>query len=223
MKHCDICGVDVDTEKEICPLCYNRLEEKSPKVTAEFFQTKKAEKKKSAKKIVAKIFLIISLFVVCTCVYINVKTQTVAWSLVVGLSVLYVWVLVAHTIMSRDTPFKKVLYQIVSIVALLLATNKVFSSNEWLTNYTFPSLAILVTIILTFYIFCSKKRKTVLYSFFSIIILLLIVSVLLLGLKVDDFKFLNQINIIFQSIVAVSYLIFGWRDIKNEAIRKFHL
>lgn len=223
MKHCDICGVDVDTEKEICPLCYNRLEEKSPKVTAEFFQTKKAEKKKSAKKIVAKIFFIISLFVVCTCVYINVKTQTVAWSLVVGLSVLYVWVLVAHTIMSRDTPFKKVLYQIVSIVALLLATNKVFSSNEWLTNYTFPSLAILVTIILTFYIFCSKKRKTVLYSFFSIIILLLIVSALLLGLKVDDFKFLNQINIIFQSIVVVSYLIFGWRDIKNEAIRKFHL
>lgn len=223
MKNCDICGVDVDTEKEFCPLCYNRLEDKSPKVTAEFFQTRSVEKKKNTKKLIAKIFFIISLFVICSCVYINIKTQTVAWSLVVGLSILYVWILVAHTIMSRDTPFRKVFFQIVSIVALLLATNKVFSNNEWLTNYTFPSLSILVTIILTFFVFCSKKRKMVLYSFFSIIILLLTVSALLLGLKVDDFKFLNQINIIFQSIVAVSYLIFGWRDIKSEAVRKFHL
>lgn len=192
-------------------------------VTAEFFQTKRAEKKKSSKKLIAKIFFIISLFIVCTCVYINVKTQTIAWSLVVGLSVLYLWVLVAHTIMSRDTPFKKVLYQILAIVALLLATNKVFSSNEWLTNYTFPSLSMLVTIILTFFIFCSKKRKSILYSFFSIIVLLMIVSILLLVLKVDEFKFLNQINIIFEVIVAVSYLIFGGKYIKNEAVRKFHL
>lgn len=223
MKHCDICGVDVDTEQSFCPLCYNGLEEISPKVTTEFFQQKENKKEKKSGVLVAKIFFIISLFIVCTCVYINIKTQTIAWSLVVGLSVLYLWVLVAHTIISRDTPFRKVLFQLISIIALLLATNKVFSNNDWLTNYTFPSIAILVTIILTFFVFCSKKRKSVLYSFFAVEILLIIVSSLLLILGIDTFKLLNQINIIFQAIVAVSYLIFGGKEIKNEALRKFHI
>ena len=223
MKHCSLCRLEVDTDKEYCPLCYNHLTEVSKKETPEMFNLEKHEPRKKRRVMVAKVFLIISLAILSACIYINVVTKTIAWSVVVGLSMLYVWVLVSHTIMSRDTPFKKVFFQLVVIIALLVATNKIFSSNDWLTNYVYPSLALLVTVVLTMIILCSKHRKKMLFGFFEIFFLLLVVSCVFVGLKIDKFELLNHINIIYQCLTIIAFTIFGWKTIVSEASRKFHI
>ena len=58
MKHCNLCGVDVDTSQNYCPLCYGSLEEKTAKTDEEMFN-QSAKRETSKKKIlVAKIFLL---------------------------------------------------------------------------------------------------------------------------------------------------------------------
>lgn len=223
MKHCSICKVEVDTSQEYCPLCYNHLAEIEPKTTPEMFVMSKKEKPMKAKVMVAKIFLFISIAAILACVYINIATKTIAWSAVVCLSILYLWILVAHTIISRDTPFRKVLFQLIAVAALLIATNQIFSSNDWLTNYVFPSISMLVTVILTMITLCSKKRKKYLFSFFSIFLILLVISILFIVLKLDTFKLLNTINLMFQSIIIFAFILFGGKTLLSEASRKFHL
>ncbi len=223
MKHCEICKVEVDTSNDICPLCYNKLIELEPKTTPELFESKPKEKVKKSKIIVAKIFVLLSILAICVCVFINYATEAVPWSLVVILGIFYLWVLVSHTIMSRSTPFKKIFLQLFSVSALLLVTNYIFSSNDWLVCYVFPGMSMLVAIILSFIVMCNKNRKKMLYSFFAIELILILVSALFLIIKLDTFKLLNQINIVFTAIIALAYLLFGWRIIKTEFIRKFHI
>lgn len=223
MKHCEICKVEVDTHSDICPLCYNKLIQIEEKTTPELFELKPKENTKKKRVMVAKIFMLISIIAVLTCLFVNYQAKGSHWSLVVLMSVVWLWVLVAHTIMSRDTPFKKIFFELLSVSALLLVTNYVFSSNDWLVHYVYPSMSIAVATVLSFIVMCSKNRKKVIYSFFAIEILLLLVSIFFLVFKLDDFVILNQINIFFTGIVEIAYLLFGWKSIKEEFVRKFHI
>ena len=223
MKHCEICKVEVDTSSKICPLCYNKLIDVDEKTTPELFELKPREKVKKSRIIVGKIFLLLSIVAVCACGFINYVTKGVSWSLVVFMSIVYLWVLVAHTIMSRSTPFKKVFMQLLSATALLLVTNHIFSSNDWLVCYVYPSMSMLVAAVLSFIVMCNKNRRKVIYSFFAIEVLLVIVSLIFLIFKLDEFVILNQINIFFTGIVVIAHLLFGWKLIKTEFVRKFHI
>lgn len=223
MKHCNLCGVEVDTSQNYCPLCYGTLEEKTPKTDEEMFNVSAKTVISKKKMMVLKVFLLISVVVMTACIYINIQTKTAPWSVIIGFSILYLWVLIAHTIMSRSTPFKKTLLQILSLGAILFATERFFGNTHWFTNFVFPGIAMLATAVTTFVVFCSKKRKEYIFGFFRVCILLILASVLLLVFKADEFKFINQINIILQSIVCLSYLIFAGKTIRTQASRKFHL
>ena len=223
MKHCNLCGVDVDTSKNYCPLCYGSLEEKTAKTDLDMFNTEAKPVVSKKKILVAKVFLMISVIILTICIYINVQTKTAPWSAIVGFSILYLWVLVAHTIMSRSTPFKKMLMQILSLGALLFATERFFGSAHWFTNFVFPGLAMLAAVVTMFVIFCSKNRKEIIFGFFRVDFLLIIASTLLLIFDVDEYKIINQINIIVQAIICLAYLVFAGKTIKTQASRKFHL
>lgn len=223
MKHCDICKVEVDTNNDICPLCYNKLAQVSEKHTPELFELKPKNKSKKNKVLVTKIFLLLSIVVVITTGFVNYATKSNPWSLVVLMSVLYLWVLVAHTIISRHSPFQKIFFQIVSVSLLLITIKYVFNSNDWLVSYVYPSMSIVVAIVLSFIIMCSKNRKKLIYSFFAIEILMMLASVLFLVFKIDKFMLLNQINIFVILISLIAYLLFGHKYIKTEFVRKFHI
>ena len=224
MKHCSLCRVDIDSSNEFCPLCHNAVQEESKKTTPEEFPKFQKQKPISKKqKIVTKVFIILSLAVILTCASINILTKTIAWSVTVALSVVYLWVLVAHTIISRDSPFKKVFYQLVSIIAFLISTNIIFGGNSWLTNYVYPSLAMLATAVMTMIIFCSKNRKRMLFGFVTIFVMLVIASLVFLIFKIDTYQTLNIINLIVQAFIIFAYLLFGWKPIMSEASKKFHI
>ena len=159
MKHCEICKVEVDTHSEICPLCYNKLVQVDEKTTPELFELKPQEKTKRKRVVVAKIFLLLSIVAVCACGFVNYVTKSVPWSLVVLMGVIYLWVLVAHTIMSRSTPFKKIFFHLLSVVLLLLTIKYIFSSNDWFVCYVFPSISLAVAAVFSFIVMCSKNRK----------------------------------------------------------------
>lgn len=224
MKYCKACKVQVDTSESYCPLCYSSLKETSKKTDAEMFENiNQNHSKKKKKPMVAKVFFLISVAIIATCVYLNVQTKTAPWSVIVALGIVYLWVLIGHTIISRSTAFRKVLLQILSVGALLFATNRFFSNAEWFINYVFPSLAMLSAVVMLFVVFCSKKRKEYIFGFFRVDIILLLSSVLMLAINIDQFQILNQINIILQAIICLAYLLFAGKIIKTQASRCFHL
>lgn len=224
MKKCNKCGVNVDTNFEFCPLCYADLAQTEEKKTEEIFKTpRELGKQKTKMHMVSKVFLILSAIAIIASIYINVKTKTIAWSAVVTLSIVYLWVLVCHTIISKASPFKKVFWQLVVVIVFLLTTNFVFSSNDWLSNYVYPSLAMLVSVVLSFVVMLCKDRKRIILSFFSIIILMAIASGVFLIFKICDFRILNEIALMVEGFILLAYIIFGGKLLLREAGRKFHL
>ena len=224
MKHCSLCKVDIDASSDFCPLCHNAIQEKSKKTTPDNFPEFIKQKPKSKKqKIVTKVFVILTAAILIACAGINISTKTPAWSVTVALSLFYIWVLVAHTIISRATPFKKVFFQLFSIIALLTSTNIIFGGNAWLTNFVYPSVAMFASAVMTMIVFCSKQRKKMLFGFVTIFVILLLVSLAFLIFGLDTYQSLNIINIVVQSFIVFGYLLFGFKTITSEASRKFHI
>lgn len=225
MKYCPICKVHADTSKDFCPLCHNAMEEKSEKTTPEIFPEykKSSPRKKSLKALAVKICLILSVVIIATCMFINVQTETLPWSVTVALVIVYLWVLIAHTIMSHGSTFDKVFFELSAICAFLVSIDLVFSSTRWFTHFVYPSLSIFSSTLLIIILLCRHDKKNWIFSSFCIFFLVLVVSAIFLIFKIDTFKILNIINIIFQLIVMFGYLLFYGKHILTQAARKFHI
>lgn len=223
MKKCKYCNVTVETEKDFCPLCFNHLETIDNDVEPFYRLRKKNETAIITNRFLYKLFSFISLCVVSICFIIDYLTsETINWSLVVLFSVLYVWVLIAYTIISKRSVFKKVFLQLISIFLLLFFIQKL-SAIDWFLTYVFPSVSILAVSVTLMLIFIKKNRGEYVIGFLFIHLLLAIASLLILLIKKDTFFLLNMINAIFCFLSFLGILIFGFNALKSELQKKWHL
>lgn len=223
MKHCKYCNVDVQTNEKYCPLCYNMLEGNSDN-TVDFYQKRKEkETTQKTRQILFKIFFLISLATIAVCVLVNVLTWNgIIWSVLVGVSELYVWILIAHTIFSRRSIFEKVLFQLVGIIAIVVVCSFI-AKGDWLLNYVIPSIQLATVTSLAFVSFVMRNRYKIVAPFFIVYIMSLIASIVLLAIRVDTFMILSEINLILCGLAIVGTLIFGHKTLRNELSKKLHL
>ncbi len=223
MKSCKYCNVTVETEKDFCPLCFNKLIDDGNEVEIFYPQNLNEKPAKKPTKFLYKLFLFITLCALAICAVINyLTTPDVLWSVVVGCGLLYVWVLVAHTILSKQSVFKKVLLQILSILLLLFFTEKL-SDSLWLFAYVYPSVSLGVIITTLMMLFIKSNRSEYLIGFSFIYLLMDILSILILIFYRNSFYLLNLINVIFCSFAFIGLLIFGFNAMKAEIAKKWHL
>lgn len=223
MKHCKYCNVDVDTNEKYCPLCYNNLEGENKKTKEFYLKRTENDKTQKTSYLISKIFLLITLASSAICLFINFVTdKTVLWSILVIICIIYIWILVAHTILSKRSIFEKILFQLAGIISIVVATNNI-AKGPWLLNYVIPSIVLAASTILTFILFVTKKRAKLLSSFFLVYLLLFLTSLILVLVKADEFKLVNEINMITCGITIVGILLFGFKILKSDFSRKFHL
>ena len=227
MKHCNLSNIDIDSDRKYCPLCFNEVdktENKERSKTPEYLPRAKNEKIEKHSYFLTRIFLFLSIAIIGICIFINVLVKGKPWCLIVGLSILYIWVLTMHTILSKRSAFEKILFQLCNIIAILVASNHLAGGGEWLINYVVPSIALATTSILVLVSLIGKRhRSQFLLSFFIIYILFLVLSIVLVAAKFDTFKILNEINIMYTSLAILGTVLFGFRIIKNEGGKKLHI
>ncbi len=224
MKHCKYCKTDVDTANDFCPLCFNHIEETDPSYEQFYTPRRKNETLDRKKHFISKLFLFLTVCAITVCFFVNYLVNfKIKWFLVVTFGILYVWVLIAHTIMSRQSAFKKILLQIISIIALLYFTQQVSKSHDWLLQYVYPSISFTVVIVLNMILFIDKNRNDKMLGFTAIITLMGIGSLLFLIFDLSPFGLLNFINCIICGLTLLGLLIFGTDAIKQELSKKLHL
>ena len=221
MKHCEKCNVEVNTKLDYCPLCFNNLsgESTEPKIY-EASKDKPREIIKSHKT--RKIFILISLAIITVCALINYFTETPLWSGIVALGILYLWILVKHTIASDRNVFEKLFLQVITIIGLLILTNYV-SGGGWFLEYVFPSILCFIVIVLDFILMISKKRKNYEISFLIAELLVLIASIVFVCIDALDFKLLHIITLAVTALSIVSLIVMDGKNIMQEISKKIHL
>lgn len=224
MKWCKYCKAEVDTEKTFCPVCFNHLDVKNDESECLYTLRDKNETTVKTSVFLIKLFIFLSLIAIVACVVVNyLSDKEIAWSLIVVFGICYLWVLIAHTILSRRSVFRKIFLQVVSIVLLLYFTEKLSVSN-WLFPYVFPSISLCVAFVLSMVSFISEKRAYFCAAFTLVFILLGIGSLIILLTGLDKtFRLLNFINILVCAIATLGYVLFGFNAIKSELSKKWHL
>lgn len=222
MKYCKNCKMNVDGERDYCPLCFRELSGESNGTTPMFAERSLNEHDIRRNNFITKLFTFMTICAVSICLIINFMVNpAVLWSLTVASGILYVWVLVAHTIISKRSIFEKVLFQLLSLILILFTTDMLSKDHSWFPEIVFPSVSMCATSVLLMIIFI-KKDKSWMFSFLIITVLLTIASLIVM-LKLDNFKLVNVINIVYCALIVLGYLIFGWNSIKQQFSKIFYL
>ena len=226
MKHCNKCNIDTDSKQKYCPLCYNDLEETNQKTNSEFYLTRtSSDKTLKTRYFIFKLFLFLTISIAGVCFFINFLTydnSPVWWCLVVMASLVYVWILVGHNILSDRSMFEKIFFQFVGILAILLSSNLI-AGGDWLIKYVLPSIAITAATVMIMITLITKKRANFISTFFVVYVLLFILSLVMVLAKFDTFKLLNQINLCLCALAIFGTLVFGFKTLRADASRKFHI
>jgi len=160
MKHCKNCNVDINTNTNYCPLCFNTIEPTDSPEEPKLLDVNKEKPTIITKThMVRKVFLLMSLGIMLITGAINYFVGGTPWSLVILVSIVYLWIFVKHTIMSHRNMFEKVLFHIVGIIGVLLASQYVSGGGLWFVNYVLPSLLTVALIVMNMMLLISKKRR----------------------------------------------------------------
>ncbi len=224
MKKCRYCKIDVDTDKNFCPICFNRLDNVDETSASIYTLRKRNESRIKNSSFLLKLFLFITVVSMLACVIVNViVTPQVSWAPVVIFGELYIWVLVKHTIFSHRSVFKKVFLQVLLIILVLVFAERL-SISDWLIPYVYPSFALAVVAALTTVLLVSPKRSEFVFGFTIIVILMTIVSSVFLIFKFTErYKLLNFLNVAISLATVFGYVLFGFDSIKYELSKKWHL
>ena len=223
MKKCKYCNVTVDTDKNFCPLCFNKLDDLNDNSNSLYSMRTQDEVAKKSSKLLLKIFVFLSIISIVASVVVNFYTTPhIWWSSLVIIGELYIWVLIKHTILSKRSIFAKFLLQILCIILILYLAEKL-SFSHWLLPYAFPSASLLTLAIMAFISIFNKERGEHLFGFLVIVFCLGITSLVVLLLNIYEFSILNTVNLTVCVLFLFAIILFGFNAIKTELLKKWHI
>ena len=225
MKYCERCKLSVDTNNNICPLCFGELSGEGNREHEIFMPRHEDEKVGKRTSLAVRVFAFLSICVAIISVFINFITlDPVMWSLVVLLALLYLWIFVAHTILSRRSFFEKIFFQVASILAILFACELIApGESSWVLNYVLPSIALLTTIVLNLFSLIGGKKYRFLLSCLVIYIIFLVISIIMVCTSFAEFKILYYISLVYSIISIAGTFLFGYSIIASEFKKKMHI
>ncbi|HHU56276.1 MAG TPA: hypothetical protein GXZ48_06290 [Acholeplasmataceae bacterium] len=222
MKNCIKCGVKLNTTRKTCPLCGQLLEGQDNENQISLYPKYVNEQKHI--NLLQRILLYISILAILISVLINFLTyRGVLWSIYVVLGVLYGWILLRLTIMSRTNIAGRLLIQLIATSLVTYGVERVSQSENWALEYVVPFLCI-ITMIAILIILLIKKMKLTDYIYYLILAVLISwVPMILYWTKV--------VTVLWPSIAAagvgvaiiLGMIIFADTATKDELKKRFHI
>jgi hypothetical protein len=216
---CKECGVKIEEAAVNCPLCHKPLGTRSI-----FPHVKFTRRKRTAS--FPLIYLICTLLASIACLLLNIFVFKYAWWSVSVLGVLlYVYVLVAGTIMSQKHTASKIFLQVIAIAVLAVLLEHLTPDFKWAGLYAVPAVLLLGGIILGICALVAKRPGTYVFCLIFVAIAGVIPVLILLG---------EQEEVLWPSIACaagcgtmlIATLIWGLLNgkplVRGELKRKFH-
>lgn len=158
---CESCGVSVDPAHAACPLCRRNLHGKgeAPSTGNSWYPIYEAVEEQRASSLLSKWLTFIAVSVIGLSLLINILgDHEVWWSLYLMPCVLYAWLFIRHTLMSKSHLGGKIVVQLLGLSGMLLWLNVAAGTNYWSTGYVIPFLMMAATLLITV-ICCTRKMR----------------------------------------------------------------
>lgn len=240
MKKCPECKIKIATNRKTCPLCLNVLQDDDDDSYISLPYPKYKEPSYKS-HLIKKIFLYLSIIVIGICGLINILTYHNTpsyWSLIVLFGIIYLWVLINFTIISkRNMAFRLFLQAFfLSILMLIIESTAKQTSGingYWFIPYVMPfiMMATLITIVFIVFIKTMRYRDYMLYMFMIAIIGFIPIIIALIEPTAKYFISTTGVHVIWPSIACaglgvatiLGMIIFGDKATKDEFKKRFHV
>ena len=224
MSKCSSCGVIVHAVHPRCPLCQRHLSTQEVASENIWYPLYENDAIQRSRHFVSRLTDFITITVTSVSMVINLLTTPhTLWSLYVISSVLYVWLLIRHTMLSQAHLGAKIIGQVFGLSGMLVMVNMVEGSQRWSLNYVFPFIVILATLLITIIVLIKKMRWKEYVGFTLAVILLGYLPLLLYLLGISQVLWAAAISALYAFLTLVGMILFSDKSLKNEIIRRFHL
>ena len=220
MLHCKFCKVDVAGSHEHCPLCGGNL---TGEPDAERTYPPAPPKSDFAKRFL-QIATVVAACAGVICVAVNLLvTPQVWWSLYTLLGIACGWLWLTIGLLKKSNIKKSIAWQLIVISLLVLLWDAVTGWHGWSIDLVFPSIytcALLAVMVLT-RILHMPVRDYIIYAIMGAVLGVIPVIFILTGIL--HVLIPSVICVAVSLIVIVMLLLFHWKAVHGEIVKKLHL
>ena len=173
---------------------------------------------------IIKVAILISLAVGIALVYINrFTTPDIKWAGYCNAGIIYVWVTVLYALNKNVNIASHLFIQMVALSALCVYFDIRLGFQAWSINLAIPMIVILINITMVILQIASYSNY-MRYAFFQLLIVLVsLVPIFLVYENMVNDKTLSIVASGISGFNLLMSLIFHFKDIRDEVVRKFHI
>ena len=221
-NYCKSCGVTVDGRMKNCPLCGEYVSEPEIRRESAYPDYEMATKKKL--DFVTRLLIFLSIVAVSVCALINYLTWSgVAWSVFVLAGILYLWLLVANTVMSKASVGSKILFQLLIMSGCVYAIERFLSGGHWALEYVVPFMTTAATLIIAVFSLAKSTQWREYIIYLMMITFFGFIPLVLFAFGIADVVWPSAASALFSFIILMGTIIFADHRLKNEVKKRFHL
>ncbi len=223
MKKCSNCGVSVYSTNKKCPLCQRPLSKEDTTAEKTWYPLYSVAEARQPNRFVSRLTAFIAIVIISICAFTNFfATPDTWWCLNVITCVLYGWLLIRHTFLSKVHLGQKIIVQVLGLTGMLLILNMLEGGSRWSVNYIFPFLIIGATFLITLIVVVKKMLWKEFVGFIIALILLGFLPLLLYVIGVSQILWAAATSELYAFLTFSGMIIFSDKGFKNEMLRRFH-
>lgn len=231
MKQCKNCGVLLPDSQLACPLCHRSISASIPEgkpsilIPNPYFPAYPQKRMRQLRAFLFRLFLFLTIAAGIITLFINWMTWDSAprpWSLFVIIPLLYLWLLVGNTILSRMHGGAKIILHTLGLSGVLLVMDLLTGYHRWSVNLVIPFLMIGATLLMTIIVFARKMLWNAYIGYAIAMIPLGFLPLLLYACRVATVFWACAAPAVYALLTILAMAIFARKKFKNEVIRRFH-
>ena len=230
MKWCEHCKLKINTDRNVCPLCFNSLKEVNDgQVINKDYRAYPSRKDKKRKpRIAYKIFLFLCIISVIVSAIINFTTHKEGgswWCLYVLFGVLYIFTLVRGTILSKIYIIKRLVIQEIVFSILIYLIDRISGDIGWSIAIVIPAILVSTNMANSMIMMINRKHFGDGFAamLFSLLLGCIPFILQLFNVITDDNLWAPLVSGCFSVCVFAGIFVFGGRRIKEELHKRLHV
>ncbi len=157
--YCRQCNVTVDCTADRCPLCGGTLE-KSGKPTSPDLPSPKGSVKKQRLDYFSKVYIPVAILVMAISLTVNLLVNpTFLWSVIVIVSLSYIYFLVRFTFIAQGNFNKRIFHQTIILTVIFFILRFTVGGNHWIFITWLPIVYFLSEFLMGIYFIVTYKAS----------------------------------------------------------------
>lgn len=223
MNKCEHCQVRVDEHLTKCPLCLKVINPHTEVTENSLYPT--YTHKVHTKSFLFKLGVFLSIATVSICALINILTlQHVGrlWFLYIAVTVLYLWLLIGHTILSKSRVGSKIFLQTIGTSIILYVIDFNSGHSRWSVNFVIPFLVMAATLFITWKVYTKKMLWNEYIGYTIAMIFLGFIPTILYLVGIANILWASASAALYSLLTIIGMFTFANKRFKNEFKRRFH-